>query len=414
MSDQSPSFPSQANACAIILAAGSGSRARQDAGQTQTAKQFVPLGNKPLLAWSLETLSLHPQIGTIVLVLPQSENAVRSWNTYIADGTEFIAVSGGDTRRESTLLGLEAWAKSDAYEPGAPVLVHDGARPFASGDLIDRLLEGVKRAPGAIPCLPITDTLKKRDGDLLSCGPDRTALASVQTPQAFDSGVLLDAHRAVDRTRPDAAFTDDASIIEWVGHRCLAIDGEVDNIKITAPIDWHRAAAIIRSKETAMLEPRTGLGYDVHRLVPGDGVWLCGHFIAHTLKLDGHSDADVGLHALTDALLGTIADGDIGTHFPPSDPQWRGAASHHFVRHAANLISEAGGKIINVDIALVAENPKIGPHREAMVAVMAEALGVSPKRISVKATTNESLGFAGREEGIAAFATASVMVPANE
>lgn len=414
MSDHISPIATCSDGCAIILAAGSGSRARRDRSEHGLAKQFVELDGKPLLAWSLIALSSHKDIVTVVLVLPPSEKDPESWSSYITEGTDFIAVSGGASRRESTLAGLEAWSRSDAYDPDVPVLVHDGARPFPSHGLIDRLLNGLEKASAAIPCLPITDTLKKRDGVWLSEGPNRTMVASVQTPQAFRSGILLDAHRSVDQSQPGEAFTDDASIVEWAGHRCLAVDGEIDNIKITTPKDWDRAAAIIGSKDTAMLEPRTGLGYDVHRLVPGDGVWLCGHFIAHTHKLDGHSDADVGLHALTDALLGTIAEGDIGTHFPPSDPQWEGAASRQFVRHAAQLISEMGGKIINVDIALVAENPKIGPHREAMVAVIAEALGISPKRISVKATTNERMGFAGREEGIAAFATASVMVPAND
>lgn len=414
MSDPVSPIATHNDGCAIILAAGSGSRARRDRSEHGAAKQFVELGGQPLLAWSLVTLSSHKDIATVVLVLPPSGKDAEAWKSYVAEGTDFIAVSGGASRRESTLAGLEAWARSDAYGSGIPVLVHDGARPFVSDSLIDRLLSGLEKAAGAIPCLPITDTLKKRDGDWLSEGPDRTTVASVQTPQAFHSGVLLDAHRWVNQTQPREAFTDDASIIEWAGHKCLAVDGEIDNIKITTPKDWDRAAAILGSKDTTMLEPRTGLGYDVHRLVPGDGVWLCGHFIAHTHKLDGHSDADVGLHALTDALLGTIAEGDIGTHFPPSDPTWKGAASHLFVRHAANMIRKVGGKIINVDIALVAENPKIGPHREAMVAVMSEALGISPKRISIKATTNERMGFAGRQEGIAAFATASVMVPAND
>ncbi|MEO0384016.1 MAG: bifunctional 2-C-methyl-D-erythritol 4-phosphate cytidylyltransferase/2-C-methyl-D-erythritol 2,4-cyclodiphosphate synthase [Pseudomonadota bacterium] len=414
MSDHISPIATQNDGCAIILAAGSGTRARGHDGAGETAKQFVELGGKPLLAWSLITLSSHKDIATVVLVLPPSEKDAEFWNSYITEGTGFIAVSGGASRRESTFAGLEAWASSDAYQASTPVLVHDGARPFPSHGLVDRLLSGLEKASGAIPCLPITDTLKKHDGDWLSNGPDRTAVASVQTPQAFRSGVLLDAHRSINQVQPREAFTDDASIVEWAGHQCLAVDGEIDNIKITTPKDWDRAAAIIGSKDTHMLEPRTGLGYDVHRLVPGDGVWLCGHFIAHTHKLDGHSDADVGLHALTDALLGTIAEGDIGTHFPPSDPTWKGAASHLFVRHAANMIRKGGGKIINIDIALVAENPKIGPHREAMVAVMAEALGISPKRVSVKATTNERMGFAGREEGIAAFATASVMVPSND
>ncbi len=414
MSNQTSPATNTRCACAIVLAAGHGRRARETTTEHGVAKQFVELQGKPLLAWSLHTLSSHKDVATVVLVLPASETSAGAWKRYVAEGVSFFAVPGGASRRESTLVGLQAWAASDAYQPDSAVLVHDGARPFASTGLIDRLLNGLENALGAIPCLPVTDTLKTRHDDWLANGPDRSTLTTVQTPQAFHGETLLNAHRAVEANRPETLFTDDASIMEWAGHRCIGISGEADNIKITTPRDWQHAHAIIQTKENSMLEPRTGLGYDVHRLVPGDGVWLCGHFIPHTHKLDGHSDADVGLHALTDALLGTIGEGDIGTHFPPSDSTWKGAASHLFVRHAANLIRKAGGKIINVDIALVAENPKIGPHRDAMIKVMAEALGIRTQRVSVKATTNERLGFAGREEGIAAFATASVMVPSDE
>lgn len=399
------------NACAILLAGGKGSRAREESRPGKAAKQFMDLRGKPLLAWSLETLSLHPSIATIVLVLPPGEDQTVFWRDHVSDHVDLLMTVGGPTRRESTLAGLEAWAGSTAFKPDAHILIHDGARPFASHDLIDRLLDGLERAPGAIPALPVTDTLKTIDDTALTSGPDRNALVTVQTPQAFHGDTILMAHRTIDAKRPDVLFTDDASIAEWAGHRCLAVEGDTENIKITTPDDWQRAEAILQRRERRMLEPRTGIGYDVHRLVPGDGVWLCGHFIKHTHRLDGHSDADVGLHALTDALLGAIGEGDIGTHFSPSDPQWKGAASHQFLAHAAERVRARAGKIANVDVAIIAEQPKIGPHRAAMVAAMAETLQIAPSRVSVKATTNERMGFAGREEGIAALATVSVLVP---
>ena len=414
LSTQTNTRPAQA--CAIVLAAGAGSRARRkDQGQPEAPKQFVDLKGKPLVAWSLETFDAHPGIATIILVLPAIEaEDLTNHIAALTHGTPVITTTGGATRRESTLAGIATWQAVAEFLPDAPILVHDGARPFFTAGLVDRLLEALNEAPGAIPSLPVTDTLKTHTDSLLTTGPDRSGLMTVQTPQAFRGPVLIQAHQAVASARPDEPFTDDASIVEWAGHDCVAVPGDSNNIKITTPADWDRAEAILQARNHGMMEPRTGLGYDVHRLVPGDGVWLCGHFIPHTHKLDGHSDADVGLHALTDALLGAVGEGDIGTHFPPSDPQWKGAASHIFLSHAAALIRERGGKIINVDVAIVAENPKINPHRDAMVAAMAQALAISPSRVSVKATTNERLGFAGREEGIAAFATASVMVPAND
>jgi 2-C-methyl-D-erythritol 4-phosphate cytidylyltransferase/2-C-methyl-D-erythritol 2,4-cyclodiphosphate synthase len=411
-------------ASALILAGGSGNRARQN--KEATAKQFMMLAGKPLLAWSLQALSSHPGIDTLVLVLPQGHSQ-DNWADFVDPSCTMHIAEGGQTRRESTLNGLQVLADMDRAGTGQTVLIHDGARPFATSNLVDRLLRTARAGStgttgstsnGAVPTLPVTDTLKTMktlptdDGGELVAGPDRNALVMVQTPQAFDGGQLLAAHKAVDTQKPDVEFTDDASIMEWAGHTCSAVDGDINNIKITRPGDWARAEAILSMNSN--LEPRTGFGYDTHRLEPGEGVWLCGHFIAHTHKLSGHSDADVGLHALTDALLGAISAGDIGTHFPPSDPQWKGAESHIFLAHAAKLIGDRGGKIINVDVAIVAEQPKIGPHRDAMTARMAQILGIAPSRVSVKATTNERMGFAGREEGIAAFATASVMVPADD
>ncbi|MFK7791739.1 MAG: 2-C-methyl-D-erythritol 2,4-cyclodiphosphate synthase, partial [Devosiaceae bacterium] len=374
---------------------------------------FMHLGGKPLLAWSLEQLSQHPMISTLVLVLPAGDDPAP-WKARLDTSCALLTAPGGASRRESTLAGLEAWANSTDFDLQAPILIHDGARPFVSDALIQSLLASLPSASGAIPALPVTDTLKRASSNALSSGPDRDRLRAVQTPQAFRGGPIIAAHRKADQEQTNVEFTDDASILEWTGETCVAVQGDPDNIKITTPEDWARAEAILAMKGGSNLEPRTGIGYDVHRLVPGDGVWLCGYFIKHTHRLDGHSDADVGLHALTDALLGAIGEGDIGTHFPPSDPQWKGVASHIFLSHAAKLIRDRGGKIINVDVAIVAENPKVGPHRVAMVDAMASTLGVSKTRVSVKATTNERMGFAGREEGIAAIATASVLLPCDD
>jgi 2-C-methyl-D-erythritol 4-phosphate cytidylyltransferase / 2-C-methyl-D-erythritol 2,4-cyclodiphosphate synthase len=422
------------SACAIIVAAGKGERARQgsEQGAQELPKQFMALIGRPLVAWALEALAMHPQVKHVILVVPRStleegQNLLGDLTASLPANLPIQLVAGGATRQESVCNALEAYGALESAQRPQLVLVHDGARPFVSQALIQRVLNGLENAQGAIPALALTDTLKTSQDGRLHRGPDRDGLLAVQTPQGFVGQALLEAHRAA-RLAASAgasalpAFTDDASMLEWHGLACMPVEGESENIKITTPGDWQRADAILRAsgimdEETArqaMRETRTGIGYDVHRLVPGDGVWLCGHFIAHSHRLDGHSDADVGLHALTDALLGTIGAGDIGTHFPPSQPQWKGAASSLFLAHAARLVRARGGRIIHVDVAIVAENPKIGPHRQAMIAAMAQALGIAPSRVSVKATTNERLGFAGREEGIAAFASATVELPASD
>ncbi len=407
-------------ACAIVLAGGTGSRARLES-HGDVAKQFVELGGKPLLAWSLDSLSKYPGISDLVLVLPpDAHEGLDTYRTHVSVGVQLIVTTGGATRRDSTLAGLRAWTSTPDYRAEAPILIHDGARPFVTSDLIERLLQALETHSGAIPTLRVSDTLKQIVSDetalVVQSGPDRNQLVTVQTPQAFRGFAIVDAHERVEKDKPDQEFTDDASILEWAGGACVGVDGDPRNIKVTAPQDWDRAEANLASKkgDKTMWEPRTGIGYDVHRLVPGDGVWLCGHFIEHSYRLDGHSDADVGLHALTDAILGALGEGDIGTHFPPSDPQWRGAASHIFLEHAAERVLARGGRIANVDVAIVAENPKVGPHRSAMTSAMAKMLGIAEDRVSVKATTNEKLGFAGREEGIAALATAMIMVPDDE
>lgn len=415
------SFPNQAPAYALVMAAGSGLRARRGKEQ-ESPKQFQLLGKRQLAARSLEALASHPEIVGVVLVMPA--NAAlddKPWRDYVPDNTKLILTHGGNERRESVRFGLEALDRTGFLVQNAKVLVHDGARPFVDHEMIDRLLAALEAAPGAVPTLPVTDTLKQVvDGELVS-GPDRSALAAVQTPQAFAGRLLLDAHRAVAQSEPETLFTDDASVMEWAGHPSIGVAGSPDAIKITTPTDWERAEQVLvsrnlKSAEKAMTptESRTGHGYDVHRLVPGDGVFLCGHKIPHTHRLDGHSDADVGLHALTDAVLGALCEGDIGTHFPPTDPQWKGAASHVFAAHAAKRVEERGGRIVHVDVTIVAEAPKIGPHRPAMQTAVAACLGISTNRVSIKATTNEKMGFAGREEGIAALATATVELPVDE
>jgi 2-C-methyl-D-erythritol 4-phosphate cytidylyltransferase / 2-C-methyl-D-erythritol 2,4-cyclodiphosphate synthase len=267
--------------------------------------------------------------------------------------------------------------------------------PSSMQRLIDRVVEAIGPETGALPCLPVSDTIKKGDGGLVGGTVDRKGLFAAQTPQGFPFAPILAAHeRAHAEGRED--FTDDAAIAEWAGIPVALVEGSPDNVKLTWARDIDMADSAAERGITAFPDIRTGNGYDVHRFAEGDHVTLCGVAIPHDRRLDGHSDADVGLHALTDALLATCGAGDIGTHFPPSDPQWKGAASRIFVEEAVRLVREKGGRIANADVTLICEAPKIGPHREKMVAAMADMLGISPDRVSVKATTNEGLGFLGR------------------
>jgi 2-C-methyl-D-erythritol 4-phosphate cytidylyltransferase/2-C-methyl-D-erythritol 2,4-cyclodiphosphate synthase len=316
-------------------------------------------------------------------------------------------VYGGATRQESTRLALEALqADAPAY-----VMIHDAARPFVDADLIHRIACALSEAEAVLPALPVSDTIKRADSSLNVLETvARDDLHAAQTPQAFSYDAIRNAHR---RAYEDGrhTFTDDAAIAAWAGLNVRIVPGSVDNMKLT----WARDISMAdqRLQSHAFPDVRTGNGYDVHAFEPGDAVWLCGVSIPYDKKLSGHSDADVGLHALTDALLATCGAGDIGTHFPPSDPQWRGASSRIFVEHAAAIVRQNGGRIANADVTLISEAPKVGPHREAMVAAMAAMLGINPGRVSVKATTNERLGFIGRSEGIAAIATASVVYPGS-
>jgi len=284
------------------------------------------------------------------------------------------------------------------------VLIHDAARPFIDNLVIDRVLDALAYAPGAIPALPVADTVKRGANGFVTGTLDRTGLWRVQTPQGFDYRAILAAHRAV----AGMELTDDAAVAERAGLTVRLVEGAESNFKVTTTEDFARAEQLTSGGGA---DYRSGQGFDVHAFGPGDHIWLCGLKIPYKHGLVGHSDADVGLHALTDAILGALGAGDIGMHFPPSDPKWRGAPSHLFLRHAADLVAQAKGRIVHVDVTLICEAPRIGPHRAAMVAKIAEILGLAANRVSVKATTTEKLGFLGRSEGMAAQAIATLQLP---
>lgn len=374
---------------AIIVAAGKGERAG-----TSLPKQFVIIGGKTLLAHAVSAFTLHPHIDRVVVVVGEGQEEMARQT--LGDQTIDALVIGGAERQHSVAAGMAAIGDAQF------VLIHDAARPFLPEAVIDRLIMALSTADGAIPALPVVDTLAKAEeelGDVV----DRAGLIRVQTPQAFRTGILLEAHRLW----AGSAATDDAQMVRAAGHKVAVVEGHAMLEKITQPADFSEA----ERKWSQRLISRTGLGYDVHRLAVGEDLWLCGVKIDHDKGLAGHSDADVALHALTDALLGALGDGDIGAHFPPSDRQWRGAASHQFVTHAAGLIRRAGGVIDHVDVTIICEAPKIGPHRDAMRTEIAAMLGIPVSKVSVKATTTERLGFTGRGEGIAAQAAATIRLP---
>ncbi|WGF86331.1 bifunctional 2-C-methyl-D-erythritol 4-phosphate cytidylyltransferase/2-C-methyl-D-erythritol 2,4-cyclodiphosphate synthase [Marinivivus vitaminiproducens] len=379
---------------ALVVAAGRGKRFGG-----ATPKVYVPLAGQPVLRHALVALATHPRIDRVVAVVHEDDRAAYE---QAAAGLDLAPpVTGGATRQESVLRGLESLAGR------APdhVLVHDGARPLLPSGLIDRVVAALDAgAIGVLPALPVTDTLKRVDGRHVAGDVDRSGLHRVQTPQGFAFGALLEAHRA----KRGSELTDDGAVLQAAGLPVTVVEGSEANIKVTTMSDIERARAL----RGADLLPAVGTGFDVHRFGPGDHVWLCGVRVPHDSSLVGHSDADVGLHALTDAILGALAMGDIGQHFPPSDERWRGADSAVFLRHAADLARQAGGRIHHVDVTLICERPKIGPHRDAMRARIADLLGMAPARVGLKATTTEGLGFTGRAEGIAAQAAATVLLPA--
>ncbi len=388
---------------AVIVAAGRGERAGQG---IEGPKQFRPIGGEAVLARTLRAFIDCPQIDKIVVVIHADDHEL--YKAAISEShVDVLVVNGGATRQDSTRLGLLALK---AHEP-AYVMIHDGVRPFIGQDLLERIADSLTPDEGILPALAVSDTLKKASVDgMIAATISRDGLYAAQTPQAFPFTAILNAHeKAYADKRMD--FTDDAAIAEWHGLQVRIIEGSADNTKLTWAKDIEMADKRLRQDLAVFPDIRTGNGYDVHSFEPGDHVTLCGVKIPHEAKLNGHSDADVALHALTDALLATRGAGDIGTHFPPSDPQWKGAASHIFVEHAAKIVREAQGRIANVDITLISEAPKVGPHREAMTKSLCDMLAIAPDRVSVKATTNEKLGFVGRREGIAAIATATVIYP---
>jgi 2-C-methyl-D-erythritol 4-phosphate cytidylyltransferase/2-C-methyl-D-erythritol 2,4-cyclodiphosphate synthase len=350
-----------------------------------------------VLRHCLERFRDHPRVGAVRAVIHPEDRALYDEATA---GLDLLApAAGGATRQESVRRGLES------LRAAAPevVLIHDGVRPLLDAPLIDRVLDGLADHAAVLPALPVTDTLKRVAEERVLGTVEREGLFRAQTPQGFRYREILDAHER----HAGTAMTDDVALAEAAGLAVRVVPGDESNLKITTQDDLARAARLLG----AGLVPRTGLGFDVHRLAPGDGLVLAGVRLPEPLRLIGHSDADVGLHAITDALLGTLGAGDIGSHFPPSDPRWAGADSAFFLQHARQLVEGAGGRIEHVDLTLICERPRIGPHRPAMVARLGELLGLGPGRVSVKATTTEQLGFTGRGEGIAAQAVATVSLP---
>jgi len=386
------------NTVAIIVAAGRGSRAASDRG----VKQYVDIGRHSVLARAATPFLKHPIISHVQVVIHADDRTLYAEAMAgIASAKLLPPVSGGATRQQSVLAGLNAVR---ALKPNA-VLIHDAARPFVSAADIDGVCTALGDHAGAIVAVPMVDTLKRGRGDpaTIDATVARDSLWRAQTPQGFRFGDILTAHEQAAASGRDD-FTDDASIAEAMGLSIALVEGTERNFKITTPDDFTRA-----QREVNMTaEFRTGTGFDVHKFADGDHVWLCGVKVLHTATLAGHSDADVAMHALTDAIYGAIAEGDIGAHFPPSDPQWKGAASHIFLTHARDRVAARGGTLVNVDVTMMCEVPKIGPHRDAMRGRLAEILEIEMARVAVKATTTEGLGFPGRREGIAAMASATV------
>ncbi|NSY38909.1 bifunctional 2-C-methyl-D-erythritol 4-phosphate cytidylyltransferase/2-C-methyl-D-erythritol 2,4-cyclodiphosphate synthase [Leisingera sp. ANG59] len=374
---------------ALIVAAGRGTRAGGG-----MPKQWRPLKGRRVIDWTLEAFA-NAGVDLTVLVLSPDDTA--AWEEF-SGNPGLILAEGGAERAASVLNGLRALQPQGVDK----VLIHDAARPCVSTELIRRILNALDNGPAAAPALTVTDALWTGSAGSVTGTQDRSGLFAAQTPQGFRYQDILTAHLA----HPGGA-ADDVEVARAAGLDVRIIPGEPDNIKITRPEDFTRAERILG----ADMDIRLGNGYDVHRFGPGDSVILCGVEIPHEKTLQGHSDADVGMHAVTDAIYGALAQGDIGQHFPPSDPRWKGAASEIFLRHSANLAREMGFTLSNVDCTLVCEYPKVGPHAARMRAVMAEILGIDADRVSIKATTSERLGFTGRGEGIAALATAALVKP---
>jgi 2-C-methyl-D-erythritol 4-phosphate cytidylyltransferase/2-C-methyl-D-erythritol 2,4-cyclodiphosphate synthase len=393
----------------LVVAGGRGSRAGEG-----LPKQYRRLGGSSVLALTLANLcAASPDAGLTVVIHPDdAAHYAESIAELSLENRSRIAppAFGGASRQESVRNGLEAIARTGTPEI---VLIHDAARPFVDRALIARAIMAARVHGAAAPGVPLNDTVKEIDArGAVAATPDRARLRAVQTPQSFRFALIQAAHRAAANEARE--FTDDAMIAEAAGHTVHVFDGDIANFKLTTPEDFTRAMEQIGKTSLAALpDVRTGQGYDVHAFEAGDHIWLGGVSIPHTHRLAGHSDADVLMHAITDAILGAIAEGDIGAHFPPSDPQWKGAASSIFLAHACKLVRARGGVIAHIDATVICEAPKVGPHREAIRESLARIMGVETGRVAIKATTTETLGFTGRREGIAALAIATVRLPAQ-
>lgn len=370
---------------AIIVAAGRGTRAGGD-----VPKQWQEIAGKRIVDWTLDAFLNHPQIDQVVLVVHPDDADLAP------QSDKLIVAFGGATRSASVANGLEAIEGTGVDY----ALIHDVARPCVSATVISNVVDALSHEKGAAPAVQVSDALWESGSDYVERSKPRDGLYRAQTPQGFHFDAILAAHRA-----NTTAAADDVEVATMAGIQVKIVEGHEDNLKVTTPHDFARAERILGTQ----MDIRLGNGYDVHRFGEGDHVVLCGVKVDHTRGLQGHSDADVGMHAVTDAIYGALADGDIGQHFPPSDPQWKGAASDIFLRHAVELAASRGFRISNIDCTLVCEFPKIGPHSDAMRTRMAEIMGMDVTRVSVKATTSEKLGFTGREEGIAAIATATLV-----
>ena len=386
----------------IVVAAGTGSRAANEAG---VAKQWRTLGGKPVLRWSVEAL-LNAGAGDVVVAV--SANGHEAAAAALSGLNGWRSVTGGETRAESVREGLAALTGPDDQI----VLIHDAARPLLTEAVIQRLLAALGTADGALPALPVSDTLKKTSGDAITGTVDREGLWRAQTPQAFRKDRLL----AAWANWPDSETpTDDCAVVERDGGKVVVVEGEARLMKLTFSEDFTMAEALIAAEQNqtgTRMQTRVGSGFDAHRWGPGGSVWLCGVEIPHDQTLIGHSDADAGLHALTDAILGALADGDIGDHFPPTDPKWKGASSDQFLSYAADKVTARGGRMVHVDVTLICERPKVKPHRQAMRERLAALLSLPLDAVSVKATTTEAMGFTGLGEGLAAQAIATIELPA--
>ena len=382
---------------AILVAAGRGLRAGSGG-----PKQYRSIGGQTVIFRAMEPFCSHPQVSVVQPVLNPDDIAM--FNEAVQGLQHAPPAKGGATRQASVHAGLEALA---VQKPNV-VLIHDAARPFVSAALITRAIRAASTAGAAIPAIPVADTIKLVDASgNIEATPERARLRIAQTPQAFQYDVILEAHRRAAREgRND--FTDDAALAEWAGLTVATFEGDAANMKLTTPEDFVREEARLAS---LLGDVRTGTGYDVHAFGDGDHLMICGVRVPHNRGFLAHSDGDVGLHALVDAILGALADGDIGSHFPPSDIKWKGAASDKFLKYAVDRVAARGGRIANLEVTLICERPKIGPLRDTMRARIAEIAGLNISRVAVKATTSERLGFTGREEGIAATACATVRLP---